>query len=304
MKIQDMQLFLEVLRCGSISAASRSLYISQPALSQSIKKLEQELGTPLMIRRSGKVAEPTRAGEIFADTARQIIPLYEGCLKQLNVRPETRRRHLRIGVPPHQGNLIMSALMSYTDGPLKDMELEFSEAPADAHESSLVNGAIDLAIIRLPLKIQNLECRIVARDPLGIWLRRGSPWETRGTKEEGKIYPSLPLEALKDETLVLPPPDHRISTTINRILKEGNFTPRILKNYQNKQSILLMVEKGLASTIGKSPDEGQKTDRFFRIAGSTHSYNLALVYVPDTPFKRDIQLIQEILEEYFKEHPL
>ena len=104
----------------------------------------------LMIRRSGKVAEPTRAGEIFADNARQIIPLYEGCLKQLNVRPETRRRHLRIGVPPHQGNLIMSALMSYTDGPLKDMELEFSEAPADAHESSLVNGAIDLAIIRLP----------------------------------------------------------------------------------------------------------------------------------------------------------
>ena len=65
-----------------------------------------------------------------------------------------------------------------------------------------------------------------------------------------------------------------------------------------------MVEKGLASTIGKSPDEGQKTGRFFRIAGSTHSYNLALVYVPDTPFKRDIQLIQEILEEYFKEHPL
>lgn len=304
MKIQDMQLFLEVLRCGSISAASRSLYISQPALSQSIKKLEQELGTPLLIRRSGKVAKPTRAGEIFADTARQIVPIYEGCLKQITMRPENERRLLRVGVPPHQGNQIMSVLMSCTEAAQAHIELEFSEAPAETQEDSLVNGEIDLAVIRLPLKIQNLEYKIVYRDPLGIWLRKGSPWETKGIQKEGEEYPFLPLGALKDEILVLPPPNRRISTTINSILKEGNFTPRILKNYQNKQSILLMVEKGLASTIGKSPDEGQKTDRFFRIEGCTESYNLALVYMPDTPFKRDIRMIQGILEEYFKEHRL
>ena len=43
MKIQDMQLFLEIVQCGSISAASRKLYISQPAVSQAIRQLENRL---------------------------------------------------------------------------------------------------------------------------------------------------------------------------------------------------------------------------------------------------------------------
>lgn len=292
-------MFLEIIQCGSISAASRKLYISQPAVSQCLKKLEQELGTPLFIRRSGKTAELTRDGIAFADTARKVVPIYDCFIKELNSSSTPGWHRLKIGVPPRQGNQIMEVLMSHVDTALQNIALDFLEGPSDDQERHLINGEIDLAIIRLPLKIKNLDYKIIHRDPLGIWLRKGSPWETRAITKAGEPYPFLSLEALKDETLVLPPADSRIRATIDNILREGNFIPHIQQNYQNKKSLLLMVEKGLASTIGKKPDSIYLSDRFFRIENCSQSYNLALVYMPDTPYKKDIQLISTILKPYF-----
>lgn len=301
MKIQDMQLFLEIVRCGSISAASRKLYISQPAVSQCLKKLEQELRTPLLIRRSGKTAELTRAGLAFADMACKIVPVYNDFVKELDIVSKSGRHLLKIGVPPSQGNQIMAALMSHAETVLQNIDLDFREGPADYQEQNLVNGEIDLAIIRLPLKIKNLKYKIIHRDALGIWLRKGSPREDGAVTKAGEPYPFLSLEALRDETLVLPPAGSRIRSTIDSILKEGSFTPHIQQIYQNKKSLLLMVEKGLASTISKCPDSSYLADRFFRIEGCSQSYNLALVYLPDTPYKNDIKLLYSVLKPYFDE---
>ena len=66
------------------------------------------------------------------------------------------------------------------------------------------------------------------------------------------------------------------------------------------KSILLMVQNGLCSTIGKQPGPGEPADHFYRIEGCTSSYDLALVYLPDTPYKRDINLIYGILKNYFE----
>ena len=75
MKIQEMKLILEIVETGSISAAAKKLYISQPALSQTVKKIEDELGTPLFIRRSGKMLELTKAGKSYAQMAEHIVPV-------------------------------------------------------------------------------------------------------------------------------------------------------------------------------------------------------------------------------------
>ena len=57
-----LQIFREVDRQGSLTAAAERLYLTQSALSHSIRKLEDRLGTPLW-RRDGKRLIPTQAGE-------------------------------------------------------------------------------------------------------------------------------------------------------------------------------------------------------------------------------------------------
>ena len=52
MNIDQLRHFSEIARCGSLNQATEALYVSQPSLSASIKKLEQELGEPVFMRHS------------------------------------------------------------------------------------------------------------------------------------------------------------------------------------------------------------------------------------------------------------
>ncbi|NHX27418.1 LysR family transcriptional regulator, partial [Escherichia coli] len=66
--IRHMRVFIETLRNGSVSAAAQACHVSQPAATQAIARLEQDLGTPLLIRRSRHLS-PTPSGELFAARA-------------------------------------------------------------------------------------------------------------------------------------------------------------------------------------------------------------------------------------------
>ena len=67
MNFRQLEYVVEVNRCGSINRAAQALFISQPALSSSIKKLELELGVRLFERR-GRHIELNTYGEIFQNS--------------------------------------------------------------------------------------------------------------------------------------------------------------------------------------------------------------------------------------------
>ncbi len=66
--IRHMRVFLETVRAGSVSAAAEACHVSQPAATQAISRLEQDLGTPLLVRRTRQLG-PTPAGALFAARA-------------------------------------------------------------------------------------------------------------------------------------------------------------------------------------------------------------------------------------------
>lgn len=72
MRIEQLRYFLEVARWGSIRKASERLYIAQQSLSQSVKKLETEMGVPLYVRALSGVTL-TREGEAVRDFAEAVL---------------------------------------------------------------------------------------------------------------------------------------------------------------------------------------------------------------------------------------
>ena len=56
MNMKHIQYVLTVLREGSITGASKKLYVSQPALSQTIKQIEQDLGAPIFDRTTDPIS--------------------------------------------------------------------------------------------------------------------------------------------------------------------------------------------------------------------------------------------------------
>ena len=132
--------FLTLTQTGSFQQAAQRLLISQPTVSQHIKKLEEQLGVELIVRgRSG--CEPTLAARAFLPYAQSLLRLNDRALAA------TRSGGLRIGAASNLGiYLLQPYLRSFLDrqGP-QDLDLVIDRNPVIAEQ--LETGELDMAVM-------------------------------------------------------------------------------------------------------------------------------------------------------------
>lgn len=91
------KVFYTVARCGSLTKAAEELYISQPAVSQAIKQLESQLGTPLFNRLHKGMELSAQGGALIYDDVETALKLLEGVENRLTNLKENATGTLRIG---------------------------------------------------------------------------------------------------------------------------------------------------------------------------------------------------------------
>ena len=96
MTIDELQWMTELFRVGKMSKAAENLFITQPALSQCVQRIEQQLGFKLF-ERSNKGLKPTPKGQLFYETARQITNAYQQFLYQAELLDQQQIREITIG---------------------------------------------------------------------------------------------------------------------------------------------------------------------------------------------------------------
>ena len=111
-----LQYFLTIEREGSFSAASRRLFVSQQSLSESMKKLEEEVGAELFVRR--RPLQLTEAGSRFAAGARQILAARDEMMRDIEALSLRQRDRLTLAVstfqaPPFLPELLQSFLAEH-----------------------------------------------------------------------------------------------------------------------------------------------------------------------------------------------
>ena len=95
MELFQLEAFLAVVREGSFSAAAKALYRTQPAISQTIKKLEDEIGRPLF-DRSSRRGVLTDTGRVLADHAERLVNLRQRALAALDAVRQLRTGRLTV----------------------------------------------------------------------------------------------------------------------------------------------------------------------------------------------------------------
>jgi DNA-binding transcriptional LysR family regulator len=152
-----------------VGNAAARLFISQPALSQQIRALEEQVGLPLFVRHP-KGMELTEAGEVLLAEARELL----GGSERLEATVEELRRGrtagLRIGLPPGLPPALLPELLA----PLRERELdariEVSELTTPEQLTRLHDGSLDLGLVREPVSDSRLARRTLLVEPLGVSL--------------------------------------------------------------------------------------------------------------------------------------
>ncbi|MCK0127619.1 LysR family transcriptional regulator [Erythrobacter sp. F6033] len=145
MRIRHIEVFYHVYREGSISAAARNLFVSQPSVSKVLRHAEDQLGFPLFDRRKGRLYPTDAATELF----REVSEIYERVSALDRTADNIRSRkggHLRIGVLPSLGFAIAPPMVAAMRADDPDASFDLSTLHSEEITPALLEKRFDLCI--------------------------------------------------------------------------------------------------------------------------------------------------------------
>ncbi|HYG46058.1 MAG TPA: LysR family transcriptional regulator [Bordetella sp.] len=141
----QLQHFGAVVRYGSFSAAARALGVAQPAISQSVAALEEDLGVRLFDRNSRKCT-PTAAGLVFANEAAQITSSISESREKLRQFQTGKSGRVVLGLTPGISTLIGEYLLRHMHETAPGLDIIIVEAFMTRLHQFLLEERIDCAV--------------------------------------------------------------------------------------------------------------------------------------------------------------
>ena len=164
---------LEVEKCRNITQAAKHLFISQPALTKQLNRLEKELGFAPFDRTHSPVSV-TPQGEIFLDFARRYVQLEGEMMDSLRQFEQLPGEPVLIATT-HRGGAYAGAQAAPFMLAHPEIQLSFLNRSAQQCEDDLESESVDLAIYTEPVHSESIEYMPVQEDPLVFVIPRESP---------------------------------------------------------------------------------------------------------------------------------
>lgn len=142
----EMRILHALATSGSLTSAAASLGLSQPAVSQRIKRVESRLAVPL-IERQGRGIRLTPAGHILAEHARTVVAEIDAALAAIDDLRGERGGTLRLVGFPSASATIVPAIMRQLEAEAPGVALQYREAEPPGAISLLRDGEVDCALI-------------------------------------------------------------------------------------------------------------------------------------------------------------
>lgn len=222
MNIKQAQYIQTIASEGSITAAAKKLYISQPSLSQMVRQVEKELGVTLFDRTSLPL-RLTYAGEKYLECAHAMIVANDRLENQLQDIRQENSGHLRLGISVQRGMRILPQAMPIFIARYPNVSLELRETGSVRMEDLLRYGEIDLAFAALESTSARFDYKLIEKEITGILVGRSSKLAERF--ESGT---AIPLKEAKNEQFVSLKQGHSIRVVQDQLFRMLDIDPKIL----------------------------------------------------------------------------
>ena len=172
MRLRHIEVFYHIYREGSISAAARNLFVSQPSVSKVLRHAEDQLGFALFDRRKGRLYPTDAAKELF----REVSDIYERVSALDRTASNLRNRkggHICIGVLPSLGFAIAPPLVAAMRSANADLSFDLATLHSDEVTAGLIEKRFDLCIGFDDEFDTRIRCRTINSVDLALLARRG-----------------------------------------------------------------------------------------------------------------------------------
>ncbi|HOY20291.1 MAG TPA: LysR substrate-binding domain-containing protein [Haliscomenobacter sp.] len=235
MELRQLRYFVAVAEDLHFSKAAQKLFVSQPALSQQIALLENEIGVELFVRASRqhlRKVELTEAGESFVIAARKILQLSQQAIEQAR-QIGLHQQVLQVGVYKTALRERLVELLQVLNHDFPKVEVKLVEFPTpQSVQAAVLAENIDLGFTLLPLHYPELSAKVIKKGSLKVILSQ---------QHQRALEPSLTLESLQNEKWVeITRNLHPVYDEIEAMCQKAGFS-RVGKIVQEVSSLELLI---------------------------------------------------------------
>ena len=237
--IDGMRSFVELAQELHFGRAAKRLHMSQPTLTKQIQRLESDLGTRLFVRTTGRVSL-TPGGEALREKAAALVAAAADLESFARAAGRGEIGTLRIGFGiAALSDLLPRAVIAYRKA-FPRARLEMQDMGSRPQLNALLEGAIDVGFVRVPIRQAQIASVVVLREEMLIAVST-----SRGSSE------ALSLADLRDDPFVLI--DRTTSATLHHhalaLCAQAGFQPNVVQEVKEMFTVLNLVRAGMGVSL-------------------------------------------------------
>ena len=222
MNMKQALYFKTIAQYGTITAAAKQLYISQPSLSQTLRQIEDEVGTPLFDRNTSPF-HLTYAGERYLKAVEAMLDIETRLKEEIESIRRDDGGRLRLGISVTRAMQVLPDVIPIFTKSYPNVTIELTEAASASLEGLLQKGQIDLALAALEANEANIAYELIEKESIGILAGKDS--------QLAQLVPSgtpIRLEMVEKEAFVSLDTSHSSRIIQDRLFRRYNIRPKIL----------------------------------------------------------------------------
>lgn len=238
LEIKQLRIFKTIVEVGSFTGAGEHLDLSQPAISQQMRTLEEQVGVPLLVR-TGRSTRPTPAGEVLLQCSRQVLEKIEEVQRVL-AEHGGGGGVVRIGTPEPACNYLMPTVVAELKRRVPKADVRVVSGHPPDTLARLHGGEVDVALLPLPVDSERLRIVDVGHDELIAIVPSEHQWVGRSR---------VSARDFEEESLILYDRESPITDrTLACLLDEGVF-PRVAAEVDHLEAVKDLVRMGVGVAV-------------------------------------------------------
>ena len=268
--IRQIEAFLKVAECGSFTRAAERLHVAQPALSQHVRDLENELGIRLFDRTTRRV-ELTEGGREFRNTAAKIVEDLELAARHAHELATRKRGKVTIAAPPLLAGAILPWAIADFRTEYPGIQVVVVEARADEIVEQVRSGIVDCGFGTFRAGEDGIVSTPVTSDSLALFCPLSHPLAKKKR---------MSWSELDNQPLVTLTRDSGIRLLVELGCETARIGMAITHEVSNVTTALAMVDAGLGIAV---------LPTYARVAARQHA--ITAVPMVNPTITRDVVLI-------------
>ena len=249
MTFKTIEYVLAVYETGSFSRAAQRLFISQPALSQAIRKMEEELGAAIFLRDTHSV-RLTPAGELLVREGRELLRQRDDLKSRIAGLSAAREETIRLGISPFYSKYYLPVVLPYFSKHFPSVKLEITEQISVELEQMVIEDKLDLCFVPLMPENPRLTYEVIHMEEILLAVPRESAVNAHAMPSPGLPY--IDLKYMADEPFIALKSIQKFNDMSYRLCQEAGFRARVVYETLNWDTVNMLAGSGIG--VGFVPD--------------------------------------------------